>query len=102
MDQIVPSARLRSLDVFCVEQRAGPGSSQLRPQTSSIPASAKEPSRSEAGEVWDAFARYYRKRSRCSATKIQPGVFKVLSGNGAPKLPKIYESQAVGVSIDDS
>ncbi len=107
-DRIVPvGAPPLPLDVFCVEHGRWTGSSQFAAAKTIVHPSVRERAAvdQKQTEVWDAVrsgttakAAPAAPRPQISADSLQAAI----AGNGRTEAyEKIYESQAVGVSIDD-
>src|SRR6266849_2278734 len=107
-DRIVPAgAPPLPLDVFCVEHGRWTGSSQFAAARTIIHPSVRESAAVDQAQakVWDsvrngtnAKAPSAAPRARISADNLQMAI----AGNGRTEAyEKIYESRAVGVSIDD-
>src|SRR5712671_3580640 len=107
-DRIVPAgAPPLPLDVFCVEHGRWTGSSQFAAAKTIVHPSVRESAvvDQKQTEVWDAVrggttakAPSAAPRAQISSQELQSAI----AGNGRTEAyEKIYESQAVGVSIDD-
>src|SRR5207245_3895022 len=107
-DRIVPvGAPPLPLDVFCVEHGRWTGSSQFAAAKTSVHPSVRERAAvdQKQTEVWDAVRGGTTAKAAPAAPPPQISTSRIqgaIAGNGRTEAyEKIYESQAVGVSIDD-
>ena len=107
-DRIVPvGAPPLPLDVFCVEHGRWTGSSQFAAAKTIVHPSVRESAAVDQVQtkVWDSVRNGTNLKAPAAAppAKIaQPNIQGAIAGNGRTEAyEKIYESQAVGVSIDD-
>ena len=108
-DRIVPvGAPPLPLDVFCVEHGRWTGSSQFAAAKTIVHPSVRERAAvdQEQKEVWDAVRNGTTAKAAPAAPPPQISAYSIqsaIAGNAGrtEAYEKIYESQAVGVSIDD-
>jgi hypothetical protein len=107
-DRIVPvGAPPLPLDVFCVEHGRWTGSSQFAAARTIVHPSVRERAAvdQKQTEVWDAVRSGTTAKAAPAAPRAQissDSLQAAIAGNGRTEAyEKIYESQAVGVSIDD-
>jgi ARG/rhodanese/phosphatase superfamily protein len=107
-DRIVPvGAPPLPLDVFCVEHGRWTGSSQFAAAKTIVHPSVRERAAvdQKQTEVWDAVRSGTTAKAAAAAPRPQissDSLQAAIAGNGRTEAyEKIYESQAVGVSIDD-
>ena len=107
-DRIVPvGAPPLPLDVFCVEHGRWTGSSQFAAAKTIVHPSVRERAAvdQKQTEVWDAVRSGTTAKPSPAAPRAQissDNLQAAIAGNGRTEAyEKIYESQAVGVSIDD-
>jgi hypothetical protein len=107
-DRIVPvGAPPLPLDVFCVEHGRWTGSSQFAAARTIVHPSVRERAAvdQKQAEVWDAVRTGTTAKAAPSAPPPPISALSIqgaIAGNGRTEAyEKIYESQAVGVSIDD-
>jgi hypothetical protein len=106
-DRIVPAgAPPLPLDVFCVEHGRWTGSSQFAAANTTVHPSVRERAAvdQKQTEVWDAVRSGTTAKSAPAAPPPQISGYSIqgaIAGNGRTEAyEKIYESRAVGVSID--
>jgi hypothetical protein len=107
-DRIVPAgAPPLPLDVFCVEHGRWTGSSQFAAANTIVHPSVRESAAVDQiqAKVWDSVRNGTNLKAPAAAPRAkiaQPNIQGAIAGNGRTEAyEKIYESQAVGVSIDD-
>jgi hypothetical protein len=107
-DRIIPAgAPPLPLDVFCVEHGRWTGSTQFAAANTIVHPSVRESAAvdKEQTKVWDSVRNGTNMKARSAAppAKIaQDNIQGAIAGNGRTEAyEKIYESRAVGVSIDD-
>jgi hypothetical protein len=107
-DRIVPAgAPPLPLDVFCVEHGRWTGSSQFAAANTIVHPSVRERAAvdQKQTEVWDAVRSGTTAKAAPAAPPPQISGYSIqgaIAGNGRTEAyEKIYESRAVGVSIDD-
>jgi hypothetical protein len=107
-DRIVPAgAPPLPLDVFCVEHGRWTGSSQFAAANTIVHPSVREKAAvdQKQNEVWDAVRSGTTAKAAPSAPSARMTMSDIqgaIAGNGRTEAyEKIYESRAVGVSIDD-
>ena len=107
-DRIVPAgAPPLPLDVFCVEHGRWTGSSQFAAANTIVHPSVRERAAvdQKQTEVWDAVRSGTTAKAAPAAPPPQISGYSIqgaIAGNGRTEAyEKIYESRAIGVSIDD-
>jgi hypothetical protein len=107
-DRIVPvGAPPLPLDVFCVEHGRWTGSSQFAAAKTIVHPSVRERAAvdQKQTEVWDAVRSGTTAKAAPAAPPAQISTYSIqgaIAGNGRTEAyEKIYESQTIGVSIDD-
>src|SRR5882724_3579635 len=107
-DRIVPvGAPPLPLDVFCVEHGRWTGSSQFAAAKTIVHPSVRESAAVDQAQtkVWDSVRNGTNSKAPVSAPRAQisaDNLQSAIAGNGRTEAyEKIYESRAVGVSIDD-
>jgi hypothetical protein len=107
-DRIVPvGAPPLPLDVFCVEHGRWTGNSQFAAAKTIVHPSVREKAAvdQKQTEVWDAVRSGTTVKAAPAVPPAQISTYSIqgaIAGNGRTEAyEKIYESQAVGVSIDD-
>ncbi len=107
-DRIVPAgASPLPLDVFCVEHGRWTGSSQFAAAKTIVHPSVRESAVVDQAQtkVWDSVRNGTNSKAPAAAPRAQisaDNLQSAIAGNGRTEAyEKIYESRAVGVSIDD-
>jgi hypothetical protein len=107
-DRIVPAgAPPLPLDVFCVEHGRWTGSSQFAAANTIVHPSVRESAAVDQiqAKVWDSVRNGTNLKAPAAGPRAkiaQSNIQGAIAGNGRTEAyEKIYESQAVGVSIDD-
>src|SRR5947207_2716844 len=107
-DRIVPAgAPPLPLDVFCVEHGRWTGSAQFAAANTIVHPSVRERAAvdQKQTEVWDSVRNGTNSKAAASAPRAQisaDNLQSAIAGNGRTEAyEKIYESRAIGVSIDD-
>ncbi len=107
-DRIVPAgAPPLPLDVFCVEHGRWTGSSQFAAAKTIVHPSVRESAAVDQAQtkVWDSVRNGTNSKAPAAAPRAQisaDNLQSAIAGNGRTEAyEKIYESRAIGVSIDD-
>ncbi len=107
-DRIVPAgASPLPLDVFCVEHGRWTGSSQFAAAKTIVHPSVRESAAVDQAQtkVWDSVRNGTNSKAPAAAPRAQistDNLQSAIAGNGRTEAyEKIYESRAIGVSIDD-